>query len=141
MNAGHNHPKVIAAAKAQMDKLVHCCTYVYYNPPAGRLAKRMAEITPGKLQKTFFGNSGAEAIEGAMRLAKQFTGRKELVALTQSFHGRTVGTLSITGNLARKKGSGPYLSGAWRSRPRRSFTVPVQDQHTRRLRGRLRRRP
>src|SRR6266404_2838954 len=111
VNAGHNHPKVIAAAKEQMDKLVHCCTYVYYNPPAGRLAKRLAEITPGKLQKTFFSNSGAEAVEGAMRLAKQFTGKKELVALTQSFHGRTAGTLSITGNLARKKGSGPYLSG------------------------------
>jgi 4-aminobutyrate aminotransferase len=111
VNAGHNHPKVIAAAKAQMDKLVHCCTYVYYNPPAGRLAKRLAEITPGKLQKTFFANSGAEAIEGAMRLAKQFTGKKELIALTQSFHGRTAGTLSITGNLGRKKGSGPYLSG------------------------------
>jgi len=111
VNAGHNHPKVIAAAKAQMDKLVHCCTYVYYNPPAGRLAKRMAEITPGKLQKTFFANSGAEAVEGAMRLAKQFTGKKELVALSQSFHGRTVGTLSITGNLGRKKGAGPYLSG------------------------------
>jgi 4-aminobutyrate aminotransferase/(S)-3-amino-2-methylpropionate transaminase len=111
VNAGHNHPKVIAAAKAQMDKLVHCCTYVYYNPPAGLLARRLAEITPGKLQKTFFANSGAEAVEGAMRLAKQFTGKKELVALTQSFHGRTVGTLSVTGNYARKKGSGPYLPG------------------------------
>jgi 4-aminobutyrate aminotransferase len=111
VNAGHNHPKVIAAAKAQMDKLVHCCTYVYYNPPAGRLAKRLAEITPGKLQKTFFANSGAEAVEGAMRLAKQFTGKKELIALAQSFHGRTVGTLSVTGNRARKQGSGPYLSG------------------------------
>jgi 4-aminobutyrate aminotransferase / (S)-3-amino-2-methylpropionate transaminase / 5-aminovalerate transaminase len=111
VNAGHNHPKVIAAAKAQMDKLVHCCTYVYYNPPAARLAKRLAEITPGKLQKTFFGNSGAEALEGAMRLAKQFTGKKELIALAQSFHGRTAGTLSITGNYGRKKGSGPYLSG------------------------------
>jgi len=111
VNAGHNHPKVIAAAKAQMDKLIHCCTYVYYSPTAGRLAKRLAEITPGKLQKTFFGNSGAEAIEGAMRLAKQFTGKKEIIALTQSFHGRTAGTLSVTGNYARKKGSGPYLSG------------------------------
>jgi 4-aminobutyrate aminotransferase len=111
VNAGHNHPKVIAAAKEQMDKLVHCCTYVYYNPPAARLAKRLAEITPGKLQKTFFANSGAEAIEGAMRLAKQFTGKKELIALTQSFHGRTAATLSVTGNFGRKKGSGPYLSG------------------------------
>src|SRR5439155_983854 len=44
VNAGHNHPKVIAAAKAQMDKLVHCCTYLYYSPTAGRLAKRLAEI-------------------------------------------------------------------------------------------------
>jgi 4-aminobutyrate aminotransferase / (S)-3-amino-2-methylpropionate transaminase / 5-aminovalerate transaminase len=114
VNAGHGHPKVIAAAKAQMDKLVHCCTYVYYNPPAGKLAKRLAEITPGRLQKTFFGNSGAEAVEGAMRLAKQFTGKKELIALTQSFHGRTAGTLSVTGNYARKQRSGPYLSGiAW----------------------------
>jgi 4-aminobutyrate aminotransferase len=111
VNAGHNHPKVIAAAKAQMDKLVHCCTYVYYNRPAALLAKRLSEIMPGKLQKTFFGNSGAEALEGAMRLAKQFTGKKELVALAQSFHGRTVGTLSITGNYGRKKGSGPYMSG------------------------------
>lgn len=111
VNAGHNHPKVIAAAKAQMDKLVHCCTYVYYSPTAGELAKVMTEITPGKLQKTFFANSGAEAIEGAMRLAKQFTGKKEMVALSQSFHGRTAATLSITGNMGRKKGSGPYLSG------------------------------
>ena len=111
VNAGHNHPRVIAAAKAQMDKLVHCCTYVYYNPVAGELAQKLAEITPGRLQKTFFANSGAEAIEGAMRLAKQFTGKKELIALSQSFHGRTVGTLSITGNQGRKKGGGPYLTG------------------------------
>jgi 4-aminobutyrate aminotransferase / (S)-3-amino-2-methylpropionate transaminase / 5-aminovalerate transaminase len=110
-NAGHGHPKVLAAAEKQMRELVHCCTYVYYSPRAGELAKLLAEITPGRLQKSFFSCSGAEAIEGAMRLAKQFTKRKEIVALTQSFHGRTVGTLSITGNRGRKKGSGPYLSG------------------------------
>jgi 4-aminobutyrate aminotransferase len=110
-NAGHGHPKVIAAAKDQMDRLVHCCTYVYYSPRAGELAEILAEITPGKLQKSFLGNSGAEALEGAMRLAKQFTKRKEVISLTQSFHGRTAATLSITGNRGRKKGSGPYLSG------------------------------
>ncbi len=110
-NAGHGHPDVIAAAKEQMDKLVHCCTYAYYSPRAGELAKVLAEVTPGKLQKSFFGNSGAEALEGAMRLAKQFTGRKEVICLSQSFHGRTAATLSITGNRGRKKGSGPYLSG------------------------------
>ena len=110
-NAGHGHPKVLAAAKEQMDKLVHCCTYVYYNPRAAECAKVIADITPGKLQKTFFGNSGAEALEGAMRLAKQYTKRKEVVCLSMGFHGRTAGTLSITGNRGRKKGAGPYLSG------------------------------
>lgn len=110
-NAGHGHPKVVAAAKAQIDKLVHCGTYVYYNPRAGELAMRLAAITPGALQKSFFGNSGAEAVEGALRLAKQFTRRKEVVALTMGFHGRTVGTLSVSGNRSVKKGTGPYLSG------------------------------
>ena len=110
-NAGHGHPKIVAAAHKQMDKLIHCCTYVYYSPRAAELAQKLAQITPGALQKSFFGNCGAEALEGAMRLAKQFTKRTELVCLTMSFHGRTVGTLSITGNYTRKKGTGPYLSG------------------------------
>ena len=57
-NAGHCHPKVVAAAKEQLDQLLHCCTYIYYNPRAGELAKRLAEITPGRLQKSFLGNSG-----------------------------------------------------------------------------------
>jgi 4-aminobutyrate aminotransferase len=111
VNAGHGHPKIIAAATEQIGKLVHCGTYVYYNEQAGLLAKRLAEITPGNLKKSFLCNSGAEAIEGALRLAKQFTGKHEVVALTQSFHGRTNATLSITGNRARKKRGGPYLSG------------------------------
>jgi 4-aminobutyrate aminotransferase len=110
-NAGHGHPKIVSAAKEQMDQLIHCCTYMYYNPRAGELAKRMAEITPGALQKSFFGNSGAEALEGAMRLAKHYTGKTEMVALTQSFHGRTNATLSITGNSGRKINSGPFLPG------------------------------
>jgi 4-aminobutyrate aminotransferase len=110
-NAGHNHPKVIAAAKAQMDKLIHCCSYVYYSPKAGELAKLLAEVTPGTLRKSFLTNGGAEAIEGALRLAKQFTKRREFLALSQSFHGRSYATLSVTGNWARKKGAGPYMPG------------------------------
>ncbi len=110
-NAGNGHPKVVAAAKEQIDKLVHCCTYVYYSPRAGELAKRMAEISPGRLKKSFFGNSGAEAIEGAMRLAKHHTGKNEFVALTHSFHGRTNATLSVTGNSGRKISGGPFLTG------------------------------
>jgi len=111
VNAGHNHPRILAAAREQMEKLVHCCSYVYQVPVVGQLAEKLAELTPGDLQKSFFSNSGAEALEGAMRLAKQATGRRELVALAYGFHGRTFGTLSITGNSARKKNNGPYMSG------------------------------
>ncbi len=110
-NAGHGHPKVVAAAKAQIDKLIHCCTYVYYNPRAGQLAEALAQITPGPLRKSFLCNSGAEAIEGALRLARHATGRDEFVALTHSFHGRTYASLSITGNSARKKSGGPFMPG------------------------------
>jgi 4-aminobutyrate aminotransferase/(S)-3-amino-2-methylpropionate transaminase len=111
VNAGHNHPRIIAAAREQMERLVHCCSYVYQVPVVGELAEKLSGITPGDCTKSFFGNSGAEAMEGAMRLAKQATGRRELVALGNSFHGRTVGTLSITGNSGRKRNTGPYLSG------------------------------
>jgi 4-aminobutyrate aminotransferase len=111
VNAGHNHPKILAAAREQMEQLVHCCSYVYHVPVVGRLAEQLAAVAPGGLTKSFFSTSGAEAIEGAMRLAKQATGRREFVALGFSFHGRTIGTLSVTGNQVRKKGNGPYLPG------------------------------
>ena len=110
-NAGHGNRKIIEAAKAQADKLVHACSYVYFVETVGELAEKLAEITPGDLQKTFFCNSGAEANEGAMRLAKRFTGKMELVALESSFHGRTYATLSITGNSGRKMGGSPYMPG------------------------------
>lgn len=111
VNAGHCNDEVLKAAKEQMDKLVHACTYVYYIKPVADLAEKLAQITPGRLKKTFFANSGAEANEAAMRASKQFTGKYEFIALQYSFHGRTVGTLSITGNMGRKRGGGPYLSG------------------------------
>jgi 4-aminobutyrate aminotransferase-like enzyme len=111
VTARHNHPRILAAARAQMEQLVHCCSYVYHVPVVGELAARLAALTPAGLTKSFFSNSGAEANEGALRLAKQATGRHEVVALTYGFHGRTIGTLSITGNSARKKNNGPYLPG------------------------------
>ena len=111
VNAGHNNPQVIAAAKVQMDKLVHCSSYIYHVQPVADLAEKIAHIAPRGLTKTFFGNSGAEAIEGAMKLARLYTGKHELIALHASFHGRSWGTLSITGNQGRKKRGGPYASG------------------------------
>lgn len=111
VNAGHNHPRVIAAAKEQMDKLVHCSSYLYHAKPVADLAEKIAEIAPRGLTKTFFGNGGAEAIEGAMKLARLYSGKHEFIALHASFHGRTWGTLSITGNQGRKKRGGPYAPG------------------------------
>jgi 4-aminobutyrate aminotransferase / (S)-3-amino-2-methylpropionate transaminase / 5-aminovalerate transaminase len=111
VNAGHCNPEVAAAAKAQIDSLVHCCSYVYHVPVVADLAEKLAEVTPGRLQKSFFGNGGAEANEGAMRLAKQFTKKQEFISLQGSFHGRSLATLSITGNMGRKRGGGPYLTG------------------------------
>ncbi len=111
VNAGHCNPQIIAAAKAQMDKLVHCSSYIYHVQPVADLAEKIARIAPGGLTKTFFGNGGAEAIEGAMKLARLYTGKHEVIALHASFHGRSWGTLSITGNMGRKKRGGPYAPG------------------------------
>ena len=103
VNAGHCNPSVIAAAKAQMDKLVHCSSYIYHVQPVADLAEKFAHIAPRGLTKTFFGNGGAEAIEGAMKLARLYTGKHEFIALHASFHGRSWGALSVTGNMGRKK--------------------------------------
>ena len=112
VNAGHNRPEIIEAATAQMRKLIHCNSYLYHNKPTADFAEALASIMPSpELRVSFFGNSGAEAIEGAMRLAKQYTKRTEFVALEMSFHGRTAATLSVTGNWNRKKGGGPYFPG------------------------------
>ncbi len=111
VNSGHCNPEVIAAAKAQMDKLVHCGSYIYYSQPTADLAEKLAHITPPGFTKTFFGNSGAEAIEGAMKLARLYSGKHEFIALHASFHGRSWGALSITGNQGRKKRGGPYAAG------------------------------
>jgi 4-aminobutyrate aminotransferase len=111
VNAGHCNPQVIAAAKAQIDKLVHCGSYIYHAQPVADLAEKLAQIAPKGLTKTFFGNGGAEAIEGAMKLARLYTGKHEFISLHASFHGRSWGALSITGNQGRKKRGGPYAPG------------------------------
>ena len=112
VNAGHCNPHVIAAAKAQMEKLVHCSSYIYHVQPVADLAEKLAQIAPRGLTKTFFGNGGAEAIEGAMKLARLYTGKHEFIALHASFHGRSWGALSVTGNMGRKKRGGPYAAGS-----------------------------
>jgi 4-aminobutyrate aminotransferase len=94
-----------------MDKLVHCASYIYHAKPVADLAEKIAQIAPRGLTKTFFGNGGAEAIEGAMKLARLYSGKHEFISLHASFHGRSWGTLSVTGNVGRKKRGGPYAAG------------------------------
>ena len=109
-NTGHRNDAVVAAAKDQLDDLVHSCSYVHPNRPMAELAERLAEVTPGDLQKTFFCNSGTEAVEGAIKLARKYTGSKEVVALEKAFHGRTLGSLALTGNSAYKDGMAPTIN-------------------------------
>ncbi len=123
-SVGHSNPEVIEAAKAQADKFVHIFSYGYYNKPMADLAEKLAQITPGRLKRSFFANSGAEAIEGAMRMVKEYTGRHEFIALQTSFHGRTYATLSITGNSGRKTRGGPYMPGVSFAPPPYCYRCP-----------------
>jgi len=109
-NVGHTNDAVAEAAKDQLDEFVHGCTYVHPHDPAAKLAEKLAGITPGDLQKTFFCNSGTEAVEGAVKLARKRTGSKEVLALEMSFHGRTLGSLSLTGNKAYKADMAPTIN-------------------------------
>ncbi len=110
VNTGHCNPKVVEAAKKQLDQLLHACAYVYYLEPVAKLAEKLAQIAPKGLKKTFFSNSGAEAVECGIKLARKFTKKHEILALQRSFHGRTFGTLSVTGQAGRRSYSmGPYL--------------------------------
>lgn len=130
VNAGHGQPEIVTAAIEQARRLVHACTYVYYIPTTIELAEKMAEITPKPLQKTFFGCSGAEAIECALKLARKYTKKYELVSLMGSFHGRTLGTLSITGQSGRKKyDMGPYLAGTSFVCPPYCYRCPFEKEY------------
>ncbi|MBP1929562.1 acetylornithine/N-succinyldiaminopimelate aminotransferase [Methanolinea mesophila] len=92
-STGHCHPRVVRAICDQARELIHCSN-LYYVPHQGELAKVLVEITG--MHKAFFSNSGAEAMEGAIKLARIATGRKDFVAFTHGFHGRTMGSLAVT---------------------------------------------
>jgi 4-aminobutyrate aminotransferase len=112
-NLGHGHPVVIEAAKAQLDKVVHT-SVVAHHQPAIQLAERIAAVAPGKLDKVFFANSGAEAVEGAIKLARYTTGRSALIAFQGAFHGRTYGALSLTASKSYyRERYEPFLPGVY----------------------------
>ena len=92
---GHNHPRVVAAAKSQMDTLIHTGG-IYFNEATVAAAEKLVSITPPGLDRLFFSNSGAEAVEGALKVARFVTGRQGILSFTRAFHGRTLGALSVT---------------------------------------------
>ena len=109
-NVGHRHPRVLDAIRDQLDKYLHLNVYgEFIQAPQVHLAERLAGLLPEKLDSVYFVNSGSEAIEGALKLAKRFTGRTEVISFIDSYHGSTHGSLSILGNEALKNAFRPLL--------------------------------
>ncbi|HOP05271.1 MAG TPA: aspartate aminotransferase family protein [Tenuifilaceae bacterium] len=109
-NVGHSHPRVVDAISQQAARYMHLMVYgEYIQYPQVRLASRMAEILPSNLSNSYFVNSGSEAVEGALKLAKRYTGRSQIVAFKNAYHGGTHGALSVMGNEEQKRAFRPLL--------------------------------
>ena len=109
-NIGHRHPKVIKAIHNQLEKYMHLMVYgELIQSPQVRLAKNLTDHLPGNLDSVYFVNSGSEAIEGALKLAKRVTGRSEIITFKNAYHGGTHGALSILGNESLKYAFRPLL--------------------------------
>jgi 4-aminobutyrate aminotransferase len=108
---GYNHPRVVAAIKEQADKFLHICASDFYFEGFARLAERLAKLAPGPSRKrTFLSNSGAEAVEGAIKLARYHTRRPALLAFQGAFHGRTYGAMSLTSSkMKQREHFAPFL--------------------------------
>ena len=109
-NVGHSHPKVVEAVKQQAEKYMHLMVYgEFVETPQVKYAERLCQFLPKALDNVYFTNSGAEATEGAMKLAKRATGRTKFVSFKQSYHGSTQGALSVMGNEYFKQQFRPLL--------------------------------
>lgn len=110
VNTGHCHPRVVAAARAQLDKFTHTCFQVVAYEGYVELAERLNALAPGATpKKTFFMNTGAEAVENAVKVARAYTGRSGVIVFNSAFHGRSMFTLAMTGKVdPYKTGFGPF---------------------------------
>ncbi len=115
-NVGHNHPKVVKAVKDQVDKAIHTCFHVAPYESYIELAARLNELTPGEFKKkTMFANSGAEAVENAVKIIRKHTGRPGVISFDRGYHGRTLLTMSLTSKVRPyKHGFGPFASSVYR---------------------------
>jgi acetylornithine/succinyldiaminopimelate/putrescine aminotransferase len=109
-NIGHRHPKVVEALKSQIDKYLHVMVYGEFIQDAQQLlVKELLEVLPSSLDGVYVVNSGTEAIEAALKLAKRYTGRTELISFRGSYHGSTHGSMSVSGNELKKQAFRPLL--------------------------------
>ena len=107
---GHSHPKIIEAIKTQVDKYLHVMVYgEYIQEPALQLSQLLAKHLPDPLEMTYLVNSGTEAIEGSIKLARRYTGRREIIAAKNAYHGNTMGALSLMDYEERKRPFQPLL--------------------------------
>ena len=116
MNVGHSHPKVIKAIEKQIKKFIHPCFTVAPYELYNTLAKRLSDLVPiSEDCKAAFFNSGAEAVENAIKISKSYTGRNGILVFSHAYHGRTQMTMSMTYKIdPYKKGFGPFLSNIHR---------------------------
>jgi 4-aminobutyrate aminotransferase len=115
-STGHSHPRVVQAIIDQVQKFVHIAGTDYYYDVQVRLAEKLAAIAPfgGDPARVFFGNSGAEAVEGSIKAARHYTKRQNIIAFLGAFHGRTMGALSLNGSkVVQKDGFAPFLPGVY----------------------------
>jgi len=110
LSLGHAHPEVIAAVREQLERMP-LASKILFSKPTADLAARLAELLPGDLQYCFFGNSGAEAVEGALKLARLYTGKTNIIAAEGGFHGKTLGGLSASGRELYRKPFAPLVPG------------------------------
>jgi acetylornithine/succinyldiaminopimelate/putrescine aminotransferase len=109
-NIGHRHPYVINAIKEQLDKYMHVMVYgEFMESPQVKLAKRLSDLLPPDLNMTYFVNSGSEAIEGALKLARKYTTRSEIIACKDGYHGSTLGALALLSNEEFKQAFRPLM--------------------------------
>lgn len=117
LNIGYSRPEVIAALQGQSEKFFHGMMNIVTHDPYIKLAEKMNQIVPvkGDTKKTMFVNSGAEADENAVKIAKGFTGRPNIIVFSGAFHGRTMMTMAMTANKAYAIGMGPFPDGVYRA--------------------------
>jgi 4-aminobutyrate aminotransferase / (S)-3-amino-2-methylpropionate transaminase / 5-aminovalerate transaminase len=131
MNVGHCHPKVVEAVKNQAGAFSHTCWHVFMYEPYLNLAQRLNSLAPGsEPHKTMLANSGAEAVENAIKIARYYTKRKSIIAFENGFHGRTLMALTLTSRVRpHKNGFGPFAPEVYRIPYAYCYRCPIQSKY------------